>query len=364
MKTNTPLILELPMSRVAPDPEQPRKHFDVEELRGLADSIESQGLLQPITVRTVGSNGSTTFVIIAGERRWRAHGLLKKETILAMVKDGLNEEQLRNTQALENLARSNMLPTEEATAVDRGIRQGQTYEELAKSFGRSAQSLMDLHAILALPGPVLKQVDDGIYALSVAKLIAKFPERLFLEAYERTTGMTVDQAKKVLHIMAIEHKQMDIFTLSPEQIAERNNVAQHLWILRSAATTFFGHSPESLALALRAPDVRVLKELRDEAEALLQALAAVAPAPKAVKPQFKTYDIGALRPVVDGWWKGKRLADLARPLGLTRHQLLGQFWATGLIPRPKPGKRAEYDAALAAANPYRKKTDQKMKGTP
>lgn len=353
-------IIELPITRIIADPDQPRKVFKEEELSGLADSIKMHGLLQPITVRRL-VNGqkvelNADYMIITGERRFRAHQFLGKETIPAIVRK-VNGGEVANLQAMENLAREDMLPTECAWAVDRGIKSGQTYEQLAKSFGRSASSLDDLHSILKLPGPILKRVDDGVYALGIAKMVAKFSPRLHLEAYDRTQGMTIEQAKKVLQIMAIEHRQMDIFTLSPEEVAVRNDVANQLWILRSAATTFFANSTDSLRTLLKEPDMKVLREIRDRADSLLEAVSAPAPeTPKRSedKPSPKTYDAATLKPVCDQWWKGARLADLARPLGLTHHQLLGQFWSTGLVPRPKPGKKVEYDEALAAANPYNK----------
>ena len=70
-------LRDIRLDNITPDPDQPRKEFDQEKLQELADSIQSSGLLQPISVRKVGAD---RFVIVAGERRYRAHQLLEKES--------------------------------------------------------------------------------------------------------------------------------------------------------------------------------------------------------------------------------------------------------------------------------------------
>jgi ParB family transcriptional regulator, chromosome partitioning protein len=119
---------------VEPNPDQPRKHFDPDTLRELAASIASQGQLQPIVVRPHPLREGH-FMILVGERRWRAHLLLGRPTIEAIVRDVDN--QTMDVQAIvENLQRSNVSPMEETRAYQRMLDlYGMTVEELAAKIG-------------------------------------------------------------------------------------------------------------------------------------------------------------------------------------------------------------------------------------
>ena len=121
----------LPLDRVRPNPDQPRKRFDEGALRDLASSIEAHGLMQPIKVRPDGEG----YIIIAGERRYRAHRLLEAETIDAIVEE--TDEQDADEQAIiENLQRVDITALEEANAYQRMIdRYGYTPEDLATRLG-------------------------------------------------------------------------------------------------------------------------------------------------------------------------------------------------------------------------------------
>jgi ParB/RepB/Spo0J family partition protein len=130
-----PLVMTLPMASVHPDPTQPRQHFDPEQLQELADSIEAQGLIQPITVRKIGGS-KPRFQIVCGERRWRAHQLLGRDTIAAQVLP-MAKGKVLLAQLTENLARADQTPLETARAyrraLDEGIASGPA--ELAKMLG-------------------------------------------------------------------------------------------------------------------------------------------------------------------------------------------------------------------------------------
>jgi ParB family chromosome partitioning protein len=126
----------IPIASIDPNPDQPRKHFDEAALRELADSIRERGLLQPITVRP----NRKRFEIIAGERRWRAHGLLVKQGHTAFRWIAANvaamDDNARDLAAIiENLQREDITPIEEANAFKRLIDQGMTAEDIAKATG-------------------------------------------------------------------------------------------------------------------------------------------------------------------------------------------------------------------------------------
>jgi ParB/RepB/Spo0J family partition protein len=121
------------LDQIIANPDQPRKHFDEQALRELAGSIRVRGLKQPITVRPIGDG---MHQIIMGERRWRAHcllhdeGKLEEPTILAHVRKATDEEMAIDA-IIENLARVDITPIEEARAFQRMLDHGYSVEQLA-----------------------------------------------------------------------------------------------------------------------------------------------------------------------------------------------------------------------------------------
>lgn len=135
--TATPKLVRIEITRIDRNPEQPRKTFDPVKLRELAGSIRARGLLQPIIIR---SAAARRFQIIAGERRWRAHGLLvedgHKEFARAVcVVRNVNDHQRDLEAIIENVQRDDMAPLEEADAYGRLVAQGMTAEDIAAETG-------------------------------------------------------------------------------------------------------------------------------------------------------------------------------------------------------------------------------------
>lgn len=149
-----PELVELDLDQVHPNPDQPRRHFDPVALQELADSIRHNGLLQPILVRRRAEGG---YLIAAGERRWRAHGLLGKATIFAVVTKGDIEE----VALVENLQRRDLDAVETAQALARlGERHNYAQEQLAAIVGLSKSEVSRLLALRALPDRVLTEYAD------------------------------------------------------------------------------------------------------------------------------------------------------------------------------------------------------------
>ena len=140
-----PRITELDIEKIDQNPDQPRKYFDETSLRELANSIESKGLLQPILVR-VGEGGS--YIIVAGERRYRAHKLLNRQTIAAIITAGDSDE----IALIENIQREDLRPIEEAEALQRLIdKHGYKHEEVARVVGKARNTVTALLSTLTLP---------------------------------------------------------------------------------------------------------------------------------------------------------------------------------------------------------------------
>jgi ParB family transcriptional regulator, chromosome partitioning protein len=144
-----PVVAKLAVSAIEPDPNQPRKVFDKGALKELAQTIKQNGLVQPITVRSVEGG---KYMIIAGERRWRAVQLNGDETIDAVVRDDLDH---RACSLIENIQRENLKPLEEADAIaeliaSNNISQG----DVANMLGMGRASVNQLLKIRDLPDEV------------------------------------------------------------------------------------------------------------------------------------------------------------------------------------------------------------------
>ncbi|TWB43507.1 ParB/RepB/Spo0J family partition protein [Nitrospirillum pindoramense] len=149
-----PELVELDLDQVFPNPDQPRRHFDETALRELADSIGAQGLIQPIVVRKRTEGG---YLIAAGERRWRAHRLLGKATIFAIVtQGGLDEIAL-----IENLQRQDLDTLEVARGLSRlGETHRYTQDQLAGAVGLSKSEVSRLLALVRLPEGILAEYPE------------------------------------------------------------------------------------------------------------------------------------------------------------------------------------------------------------
>jgi ParB family transcriptional regulator, chromosome partitioning protein len=163
---------EISLSKIEPDPNQPREEFEPEALARLAESIKSKGLLQPISVRRI--EGSDRFIIVAGERRWQAANKAGLSTITCIVFDReLPASEILALQCIENLLRENLTRTEQARAFKTLLTVNNwTQAELARELGISQPTISQSLDLLDLPNKVQAQVDSGQLASSVASKIA------------------------------------------------------------------------------------------------------------------------------------------------------------------------------------------------
>lgn len=148
----------LPVSSVFPNPDQPRKRFDQEPLEELARSIRSSGLMQPITVTPRGDG----YMIVAGERRWRATRIAELDSIEAHVRE-LDDAQVMELALIENACRQDITPLEEAFAFQAMVEAGFTVDQIAESLGIAGSFKI-------------------CWRLDLLKLDAKYLEALRLEA--------------------------------------------------------------------------------------------------------------------------------------------------------------------------------------
>ena len=143
------------LSKIKPNPNQPRKIFSDKSLKQLAQSIDEKGLISPITVKKVNNN----YIIVAGERRYRAHKLLNKKRILAYVIDADTTKDVMYMALIENIQREDLNPIEEAKGykyLQENLQSSIT--EIAKTVGKSRPAVSNTLRLLKLPD----QIQDSI----------------------------------------------------------------------------------------------------------------------------------------------------------------------------------------------------------
>lgn len=161
-------ITLLPIAKIEPRPDQPRKRFDEVALAELSESIQEYGLIQPITVRPLESG---YYQIIAGERRWRASRMagLNEVPVRVITAD---EQRAMEMALVENLQREDLNPIEEAKGYKTLLDEyGMTQDEVAQSVGKSRPAVANAMRLLALSDAVLKLVEDGTLSAGHARAL-------------------------------------------------------------------------------------------------------------------------------------------------------------------------------------------------
>ncbi|MGI9432760.1 MAG: ParB/RepB/Spo0J family partition protein [Myxococcota bacterium] len=168
-------LLELPVGSIAPNPDQPRRLFDEDELQKLADSIGRHGVLQPVVVRQREDAG---YELIVGERRWRASQLAGRETIPAVVREQ-SEPALLEIALVENVQRHDLNPMELAHAFRELIERGHTQEDVGRRVGLDRSTISNALRLLELPGEFQADVELGRLSGGHAKALLQLqsPER-------------------------------------------------------------------------------------------------------------------------------------------------------------------------------------------
>ncbi|MDD2267691.1 ParB/RepB/Spo0J family partition protein [Sulfuricurvum sp.] len=194
---NPESIVEIPLYKLQSNPYQPRIEMNHEQLRELSESIEQNGLLQPIVVAKDGD----VLTIIAGHRRAEAHKMLGREMIRAIVMDKVVHAQLALLPLVENLQRSDMDPIENAIAfkkiLDDNIVESQN--ELAEKVGVSKSWLSKTLSILRLPSSLLSKIQADHYSdITVLSALNKVPEEQLDKVYGSIKTMQRNDALEAI----------------------------------------------------------------------------------------------------------------------------------------------------------------------
>lgn len=189
-------IRQIPVASITPNPFQPRTVFKTDRLRELADSIRVHGVMQPIVVRKDGDR----YMLIAGERRWRASTLAGQVTVPAIVRDVPNNQVLELT-LIENIQREDLNPIETAEAFQRlAMETHLTHDQIAERTGKDRTTVTNLLRLLKLPSEVRSRIVAGEISLGHAKVLLG----LTSEAVQKTLaarivaqGLSVRQLEEI-----------------------------------------------------------------------------------------------------------------------------------------------------------------------
>lgn len=209
-------IKNLPVSLIQTSPRNPRKTFDEEKLKELAQNIEEQGLLQPITVRVIKEgetvidedtgeviNAESQYEIVCGERRFRAWNMLAKKSdkyneIPCIVRE-MTDEQAFDAMITENLQRQDVDPVEESIAFSLLLENGNSVDDIALRFGKSTRFVQDRVKLKGLIPELIEMLREDLIPISGAMLLAKLDvesqKEFYNEEVNGENGVTLSDIK-------------------------------------------------------------------------------------------------------------------------------------------------------------------------
>jgi ParB family chromosome partitioning protein len=176
---------------------QPRRHMDQERLQELADSINAQGIIQPILVRTLGGE---KYEIVAGERRWRAAQLAGIHEVPVLIRD-ISDQAAMALGLIENIQREDLNPLEEAEALNRLLKEFKmTHQQVADSVGKSRTTITNLLRLMDLQARVKTCLQDGLIEMGHARALLGLQGLLQVQAAERimAQGLSVRATEKLV----------------------------------------------------------------------------------------------------------------------------------------------------------------------
>lgn len=234
-------ITSLPVRSLAPNPAQPRKHFDESALQELADSIRAKGVLQPLLVRPVRGTEPQQYEIIAGERRWRASRLAGLREVPVLVRD-LSDQETLAVALIENLQREDLNPVEEALAMhDLREQFSLSQEELARQLGKSRPAVANTLRLLQLPQKSLDDVRSGRLTPGHARALLGVTDQT---AQETLRSAIIEQSLTVRDAEAAATYWKEHGTL-PDTLAHVPHRAQ---------------TPRNKAMRTKTPEVKLLQK--------------------------------------------------------------------------------------------------------
>ena len=194
-------MAEIRIDDTMPNPTQPRKEFDEEALAELADSIRQLGVIQPVTVKRTDDG---KYIIISGERRWRAARRAGLETLPAYIRE-VDDQNLHAMALVENIQRQDLNAIEIALGLQRLVDEcGLTQDALSEKVGKKRSTISNYMRLLKLPDEVQLALKEGVISMGHAKAIAGVPEQMQVRLLKRCVkrAMSVRQTEEMARAMA------------------------------------------------------------------------------------------------------------------------------------------------------------------
>ncbi|MCB9287039.1 MAG: ParB/RepB/Spo0J family partition protein [Lewinellaceae bacterium] len=196
-------VAMIPVREIAPNPDQPRKDFDEEALRELADSLKVYGLIQPVTVRRLSSDA---YQLISGERRWKASQLAGLEEIPAYVRLA-NDQEMMEMALVENIQREDLNAMEVAITYQRLIEEfSLRHEDLALRVGKKRATITNFLRLLELPPVVQESVKEGQISMGHARALAGLDD-FAMQKYLLDKVIKEEMSVRALERLVSEYKQ-------------------------------------------------------------------------------------------------------------------------------------------------------------
>ncbi len=203
-------VIEIEINSIEPNPNQPRKVFNEQALQELADSIAMHGVIMPIVVNKKGNK----YMIIAGERRWRASRLAGKKVIPAIVKD-YNDREVKEISLIENLQREDLNPIEAANAMKQLMEEYDiTQEDLAERIGKSRSAVANTLRLLTLEDEVIEMVSDGSLSQGHARALITLPKEVQVAIAKKAVA-------KRMSVREVEQAVKDYYNPPEERRAKK-----------------------------------------------------------------------------------------------------------------------------------------------
>lgn len=188
--------MNVPIERISPNPDQPRRQFDKEQLDDLTASIREKGIIQPLIVRPMPGRAGE-FQIVAGERRWRAAQQAQLHEIPVIVRE-FDDTEVLEIAIIENIQRADLNPVEEAAGYQQLMQKfGHTQEKLAEALGKSRSHIANTMRLTQLPETVQEFVRAGQLSAGHARALITVEDPLALAKRIIAKGLSVRDAEKL-----------------------------------------------------------------------------------------------------------------------------------------------------------------------
>jgi ParB family transcriptional regulator, chromosome partitioning protein len=194
--------LTIPVERIFPNPDQPRRDFQPQALQDLAASLLQKGVIQPLIVRKVA--GQDRYEIVAGERRWRAAQLAQLHELPVIVRE-FSDSEVLEIAIIENIQREELNSIEEALAYKQLMQRfGHTQEKIAEALSRSRSHIANLLRLLALPEEVQQMVKSGTLSAGHARALITMPNSVELARKIVGKGLSVRETEALVRKSTID----------------------------------------------------------------------------------------------------------------------------------------------------------------